>query len=97
MPSHANQASATISATTSSARTAYPNPSNFNGVGVYNSGTVVVFVKSGDSSVAATTSDQFVAPGEAVEFKRNSQDTHLAAITGSGTATVYFSAAQVIE
>lgn len=94
MPSHANQASASISATTTSARTAYPVLGN--GVAVYNSGSVVVFVASGDSTVTATTSGQFVAPGETVEFKHNPADTHLAAITASSTATVYFTDASII-
>jgi hypothetical protein len=87
---HVNTPSASISGTTSSARTAYPVTPSTGGVRIYNSGAVAVFVKSGDSSVAAATTDQFVGPGQTVLFARNPRDTHLAAITASSTATVYF-------
>lgn len=92
---HVNQPSASISASTSSARTAYPADSRKNGVRVYNAGSVAVFVKSGDSSVAATTAGQPVLPGQDREFIRDPKDTHLAAITASSTATVYFSPCSV--
>lgn len=94
---HANQPSASISASTSNARTAYPANANQNGVRVYNAGSVPVFVKSGGSSVAATTSDQFVAPGATVIFARDPNDTYLAAITASSTATVYFEPCSPVE
>lgn len=93
MPSHANQPSATISATTASANAAYPTEGN--GVRVHNMGSVAIFVKSGDSNVVATTSSQFVPPTTTVELDRNPADTHLAAITASSTATVYFSTSRL--
>lgn len=93
MPSHANQGSATISGTTTSARAAYPTEGN--AVRVHNMGAVAIFVKSGDSTVVATSSSQFVPPTTTVELIRNPADTHLAAITASSTATVYFSTSQV--
>jgi len=91
MASHINTPSASISATTSSARAAYPLNNGMGVVRVYNSGTVAVFLKSGASDVAATTSGQFLGAGETYSFTRNPKDTHLAAITASGSATVYFS------
>lgn len=94
MPSHANQDSATISGTTTSANAAYPTQGN--AVRVHNMGSVAIFVKSGDSNVVATTSSQFVPPITSVELIRNPADTHLAAITASSTATVYFASSQVI-
>jgi len=93
MPSHANQASATISGTTTSARAAYPTEGN--GVRVHNMGSVAVFVVSGDSNVVATSAGQFIPPTSSVELDRNPADTHLAAITASSTATVYFSTSRL--
>ncbi len=95
MPAHANQGSATIPGTTTSARAAYPTEGN--AVRVLNVGSVVTFVKSGDSSVVATSSDQPILPNSEVELFRNPSDTHLAAITASSTATVYFSSARIIQ
>lgn len=89
MVSHVNAPSASISATTSSARSAYP-AGDSDGVCVYNAGSVPIFIKSGDSSVAAATSDNFVPAGQFRVLARNPRDTHLAAITASSTATVYF-------
>lgn len=86
---HVNSPTASISGTTSSARTAYPVGTGSR-VSVYNSGSVAVFVKSGDVTVAATTTNMFVPAGQALTFERNPNDTYLATITASSTATVYF-------
>lgn len=83
--------SATISATTSSSRTAYPVSGNVY-YRVYNSGTVPVYIRSGDSSVAATNTDQFVPSGSTIVIIRDVADTNLAALASSTTATVYFAA-----
>ena len=90
MVSHVNSPSASISVTTSSARTAYPASNNANGVCVYNTGSVPIFIKSGDATVVATTSDNFVPAGQFRVLVRDPKDTHLAAITASSTATAYF-------
>lgn len=84
-----NSPSASISGSTSSARTAYPTGAGSR-VTVYNSGSVAVFVKSGDVTVTAAATNQFVPAGQMRVFERNPNDTHLAAITASSTATVYF-------
>ncbi|MDE2104512.1 MAG: hypothetical protein KGL39_45170 [Patescibacteria group bacterium] len=88
---HVNNPTATISATTTSSLTAYPQNNNSAGVYVSNSGTVPAFLQSGGSSVVATVGGgQVVLAGQTAYFLRNPDDTHLAAITASGTATVYF-------
>lgn len=91
MVAHVNTPSASIAGTTSSARTAYPAACTQNGVIVYNAGAVPIFVKSGDVTVVATLTDNFVPAGSYRLFEHNINDTHLAAITASSTATVYFS------
>lgn len=91
MVAHVNSPSATIAGTASSARTAYPAGCTQNGVYVYNSGTIPIYVKSGDATVVAAAGDGIVPAASARLFQRNVKDTHLAAITTSSTATVYFS------
>jgi len=91
MTSHINSSSASISVSTLSARTAYPQNHGQGVIRVYNAGSVPVFLRSGNSSVTATTSSQFLGAGETYSFVRNPSDTNLAAITASGTSTVYFS------
>ncbi len=65
-------------------------------VRVINNGTVVVFVRAGDVTVTATTSDLPILPGaiEVFDFSHSGAQggmvTHIAGITASGTATVYF-------
>lgn len=54
---------------------------------VFNSGSVVVYVKAGDSTVEATTADWFVAPGERVNFCIPGTATHVAASTGQVTTS----------
>lgn len=88
MTDHVNRNSITVSATATSATNAYG--SNGNAVWVYNSGEVAVHVKSGASTVAATTSDNVIPAGQARTLIRDPNDTHLAIRTASSTATVYF-------
>lgn len=63
-----------------------------NGLRVYNSGTDTVFIKFGtSSSVTAATTTSMPIPGGAVEILSCPPTyTHVAAITASGTPTVYF-------
>lgn len=65
---------------------------------VYNSGEVAAFIEFGDDSVTASTDASYpVAPGSTQSFGVGSSmtggvtplPTHIAAITASGTATVY--------
>jgi hypothetical protein len=83
--------SVSISATTTSARAAL-NRDNVSGqVRIYNAGTATAFVTFGDSSVTALATDMPVPSGmvEVVSVEAGS-GLHAAAITASGTATVYF-------
>lgn len=89
MSQHVNAPSASISATTTSARTAYP-ASPLSGVEIVNLGSATVYVASGDSTVTATTANRPVHPNWPRIFYRKPEDTHLAAITSTGTATVVF-------
>lgn len=60
-------------------------------VRVYNAGTVAVFVACGDVTVVATTAAGLpIAPGTVEVLGCN--QTHLAGITASGTATLYATA-----
>ena len=82
-------ATVTLSATGTTSRvqiqSAVPGAPNAR---LYNSGTVVVFVNCGDVTVVATTAAGLpVAPGS-VEVL-GCQNTHIAGITASGSATLY--------
>lgn len=90
MVAHINAPSGKISVTTSSARAAYP-AGEAGGVCVYNAGEVPVFVKSGNSSVVATTGGNFIPAGKSRVLAKSPLDSHLSAITESGTAVLYFS------
>ena len=60
-------------------------------VRVYNSGTVVVFINFGGSSVTATTTTSMpMPPGWSEPFRVHPSETYCAGITASGTSTVYF-------
>lgn len=77
-----------VSATTSSARALVgAGPS----VRLYNAGSATVFVAFGTDSVTATTSDMPV-PAGTIEVLERGANTHLAALTASGTATLYVTA-----
>lgn len=90
MTDHVNKPSVTVSASTTSAANAYGVNGAGNGVWIYNSGSVAVHVKSGGSSVEATTADNVIPAGQARTLQRDPNDTHLAIRTASSTATVYF-------
>lgn len=80
-----------VAATTTTGNVAINKPEGAScQVEIYNSGSVPVFVKKGDSTVAATTAGRPVAPGATILDSIGAGVTHFAAITASGTATVYF-------
>lgn len=59
-------------------------------VRVVNAGTATIFINFGTSAVtAATASSMPVLAGGAEVFSLNPSVTHVAAITASGTATLY--------
>jgi hypothetical protein len=57
-------------------------------VRIYNATSVTVFIKFGDSTVTAATTDTPIAPG-AVEMFAADGATYVAGITASGTGTLY--------
>jgi hypothetical protein len=56
---------------------------------VYNAGSATIFLKFGDSTVEAATTN-IPLPSGAIEIFHIGACTHAAGITASGTATVYF-------
>lgn len=81
-----NQAVTTTSATTAVVSDNYKAGS----VRVYNSGPSTVFMKFGDSNVTVTVDNGVPVPSGAVEVYSLLRITHIACITASGTATIYF-------
>jgi hypothetical protein len=55
---------------------------------LYNAGTATAFVKFGSVTVTAAVTDMPIPTG-AIEVFRTGTLTHVAAITASGTATLY--------
>lgn len=64
-------------------------------VRVYNSGSAVVFVNSGDDSVTAASSNQPIGAGEARVLMKDTNDSHMAALSSSSTQTIYLTPATV--
>lgn len=88
MTAYVNSVTKSISVSTTTARSAYPEGSELKFI-VHNVGSAAIFVKSGSSTVEAVTTDAVVPPNTSREFVRKAEETHLAAITASGTATAY--------
>ncbi|WP_375453722.1 hypothetical protein [uncultured Methylobacterium sp.] len=55
---------------------------------LYNAGTATAFVRFGDVTVTATTGDMPIPPGT-IEIQTVPPGSFMAAITATGTATVY--------
>lgn len=75
------------STTTASGAITMPNATSFR---VCNLASATAYVRSGDSSVTATTNDTPIVPSVPESFALNPGDTHLAVILASGTGTVSF-------
>ena len=62
-------------------------------VRLYNSGTVIIFVKFGDSTVNAATTDTPIPPGavEVLTYDRllSGANNYVAGITAAGSGTLY--------
>jgi hypothetical protein len=59
-------------------------------VRIVNAGTVIVFIAFGASGVTTTAAAGMpILPGTAETFEVGADETHVAAITASGTATLY--------
>jgi hypothetical protein len=86
-------ATANLAVTSTTGRVALDNLTNQSrSVRVFNSGAVVVFLEFGGSTVEAAAATSLpVGPGATEWFEIGGAVTHVAGITASGTATVYFS------
>lgn len=80
-------ATITLSATTTTSRGAITVDCQC--LRIVNIGTVATFIKLGDVTVDATNNDFVLAPNEAVVIAKGSNYSYIAAMTASGTATVY--------
>lgn len=91
-----NGATVNLSVTTSSGNVALTGVGTGANVRLYNAGTATVFVAFGTSSAAAaTTSAGIPIPAGAIEiYTVGPTITYLAAITASGTATLYATTGQ---
>jgi len=75
-----------ISATATSANVALGTETG--SLAVTNTGTEIIYVCCGDSTVEATATDYPVKGGDQVSIGRDPRATHVAAICPTGTATV---------
>lgn len=84
---HINAPETAISATTTSARAAY-GVAGTRFLSIINLSATDFYVKSGNSTIEATTSDTLIpAYSGQWTFEKDLADTHLAFITAAGTAT----------
>lgn len=84
----------TISATTSSAATALPGAGadTLRQLEIQNAGSVAVFVEPGISTVVAAVASGYpILPGQSKVVTIQRTFTHIAAISASGTQTLYVS------
>lgn len=80
--------STSLSVTTSSGSTNANLEESCPQVRLYNSGSVSVFVRWGTSDQTAVTTDMAIGPGATEVFTKQNA-TKIAAITASGSATLY--------
>ena len=87
---HPNDAATTvnIAATTSSARVAVNTAPTGRNLRIHNAGAALVFFEFGGSGINAAVATGIPIPAGAVEIFRTI-GSHVAAITASGTATLY--------
>lgn len=87
---------ATLNAGTSTGSVALPTATGSGGqsVRVHNAGDGLAFIQFGGSTVEATTAKMPIPAGAVETFQVSPQATHVAAITASGTHTLYFTGGQ---
>lgn len=78
-----------LAVTTSTGRVALPTSSKHQVMITSEPGGATAFIKFGDSAVNAAVTDTPILPGAVYIFSVVHQDTHVAAITATGTATLY--------
>lgn len=83
----------TIAASATAARNSMGFGSDTQIISIY--ATTPVFIKTGDSTVAATTSDHYFPAGVyydiAIGNERSGHDTHISVLAESGSGSVYIS------
>jgi hypothetical protein len=80
-----------LAVTATTGRVGLPVLTESRSVRIWNSGAVPVFVEFGNSAVEAAVATSMPIPAGAVEWHEiGGAVTHVAGITSSGTATVYF-------
>lgn len=84
-------ANATLSVTTTSSSATIGSAGNGGVFRLYNSGAVPVFVRVSTSAPTAVVTDFAVPPTSLAVIGWPDTTTHIAAITASGTATLYVS------
>ena len=94
MPLNANQLSATIAASTTSATAAIPFPNGTNGLRVHNGSAAVAFIRTGSGSQTAVVTDQFIGAGDTIVFQKNPNHTDFGVILSTGTGNVYIAPCQ---
>ncbi len=93
MPFQKSNSTVSLSASSTSSRVAIPNL-NITGGGAVRvvcptgTGLDFLYVAFGDSGVVATTADTPMLPNSVAHFEVGQGATHIAVITGAGTATV---------
>ncbi len=85
--------SKTLSATTSSTSQSFTGDGiKSTAIRVHNAGTAGVYIRWGNGSQTATTSDMYIPPNQLEVFGKPANADTVAVITSSGTATVYVTA-----
>lgn len=78
-----------IAVSTSSANGEVDASRSRSAVCVSNIGSEAAYIRTGDSTVVATTADYLLLSGTQVTISKKKTDTHLAAITASGASSVH--------
>lgn len=86
-PSPGGPVSLVASTTTNSV--AVPNPNSENQVRVFSACDTILYFKTGNSGVTATSADWALAPNSVEIFSLAAVATHIAVLVPSGTCTVY--------
>ena len=82
-------ATVNLAATTASSRVQVQPSHQSRHVRIFNSGTVTVFIEAGDSTITASASTGMPIAAGTVEII-SAPSGYIAAITSTGTATLYF-------
>jgi hypothetical protein len=85
-----------VTTTTASGEITTMNDASGKDLRIYNAGSATAFLDFGSSGIVATTADMPVPSGAVEVISVGPGVTHVAAITASGTATLYITAGRGI-